>query len=143
MVHYEKSGRIIRRVFNPTVKFLTGRLGLSLHVAQVLAVRGRKSGQWRTVPVYPLRFNGQQYLVAPRGETEWVRNLRARCTGELSQASKVKSFLASEVNEEAKPSLLHAYLQRWAAEAAREFGVSGKNAPRRNCDRSGQSTPSF
>jgi len=42
-----------------------------------LAVRGRTSGRWRTVPVNVLELEGQRYLVAPRGETQWARNLRA------------------------------------------------------------------
>ena len=64
-----------RTVFNPLVGWLTA-LGLSVYGSRVLAVRGRKSGQWRTTPVNLLEYGGQRYLVAPRGITEWVRNIR-------------------------------------------------------------------
>jgi deazaflavin-dependent oxidoreductase (nitroreductase family) len=128
VAHYKKPGWITTKVFNPTIEFLTGGLGLNVRGAQVLAVRGRKSGQWRTVPVYPLTFEGQQYLVAPRGETEWVRNLRASGKGELRRRSKTTPFLATEVSDEEKPPLLHAYVQRWTAESVREFDISGKDA---------------
>lgn len=42
----------------------------------MLSVRGRKTGEWHSTPVNPLTFSGQRYLVAPRGETQWVRNVR-------------------------------------------------------------------
>src|SRR6266516_3359839 len=62
------------RVFNSAVAALT-RAGISVCGSRVLAVRGRTSGQWRTTPVNPLTLNGERYLVAPRGETQWVRNM--------------------------------------------------------------------
>ena len=63
-------------VFNPFVALLT-RAGLSVYGSRVLAVRGRQSGQWRTNPVNLLNHQGERYLVAPRGVTQWVRNIRA------------------------------------------------------------------
>src|SRR4051812_33281735 len=54
-----------------------------LRLQPVLAVRGRRSGAWRTTPVTPVRVDGTRYLVAPRGETEWARNLRASGEAEL------------------------------------------------------------
>ena len=73
---YIKPGFFTARVFNPVVSFLAGRLGLSMKGARVLSVQGRKSGEWHSTPVNPLSFKGQRYLVAPRGETQWVRNIR-------------------------------------------------------------------
>ena len=64
------------RVFNSTVAMLT-RAGISVMGSRVLAVRGRKSGEWRTTPVNLLTVDGTRYLVAPRGQAQWVRNLRA------------------------------------------------------------------
>ena len=69
-------------MFNQLVAFLT-RHGISVLDSRVLAVTGRASGQWRTTPVNLLTLDGRRYLVAPRGETQWVRNLRAAGTGEL------------------------------------------------------------
>jgi hypothetical protein len=82
---YFKPGFFTARVFNPILKFLAGRLGLNFRGAQVLSVQGRKSGEWRSIPVNPLTLGAQRYLVAPRGETEWVRNIRVSRTARLSQ----------------------------------------------------------
>src|SRR5437868_4266108 len=82
MAHYQRPNRFITRVFNPAVAFLT-RLGISVLGSRVLAVRGRASGQWRMTPVNLLMVNGARYLVAPRGETQWVRNLRVQGEGRL------------------------------------------------------------
>jgi hypothetical protein len=42
-----------------------------------LSVRGRKSGKSYSAPVNLLELDGTRYLLAPRGTTQWVRNLRA------------------------------------------------------------------
>jgi len=79
-------------VFNRAVAGLT-RLGVSVWGSRVLRVRGRKSGEVRTVPVNLLTLEGTQYLVAPRGTTQWVRNLRAADGhGELALGRKVTPF---------------------------------------------------
>ena len=72
---YLEPGWLVSRVVNPVLM----RLGIT----PTLAVRGRTSGEWRTVPVNVLELAGQRYLVAPRGDTQWVRNLRATGGGEL------------------------------------------------------------
>ena len=65
-----------------------------------LAVRGRTSGRWRTVPVNVLELDGQRYLVAPRGETQWARNLRATGRGEIRWRSRTEAcgFAASSTS---------------------------------------------
>ena len=73
--HYRRPGWFTRNVFNPRVAVAT-RAGLSIWGSRILQVRGRTSGQVRETPVNLLTFDGQRYLVAPRGVTEWVRNLR-------------------------------------------------------------------
>src|SRR6185437_2960280 len=113
--------------FNDTVGHLT-RLGVSIYGSRVLAVRGRKSGEWRTTPVNPLRLpDGTRYLVAPRGNTQWVRNLRAVGSGELRLGRKVEPFAATEVDDDAKPVILRAYLKHWRWEVGVFFdGVNAK-----------------
>jgi deazaflavin-dependent oxidoreductase (nitroreductase family) len=114
-------------IFNEAVGHLT-RLGVSIYGSRVLAVRGRKSGEWRTTPVNPLRLpDGTRYLVAPRGNTQWVRNLRAVGTGELRLGRKVEPFAATEVDDDAKPVILRAYLKHWRWEVGVFFdGVNAK-----------------
>ncbi|HEX7160135.1 MAG TPA: nitroreductase family deazaflavin-dependent oxidoreductase [Trebonia sp.] len=113
--------------FNETVARLT-RMGVSVYGSRILYVRGRKSGEWRTAPVNPLSLaDGARYLVAPRGNTQWVRNLRAVGTGELHIGRKVEPFTATEVADDDKPAILRAYLKRWKFEVGVFFdGVDAK-----------------
>ncbi len=113
--------------FNETVARLT-RMGVSVYGSRILYVRGRKSGEWRTTPVNPLTLaDGERYLVAPRGNTQWVRNLRTVGTGELHIGRKVEPFTATEVADDDKPAILRAYLKRWKFEVGVFFdGVSAK-----------------
>ena len=108
------------RVFNAVASFLTG-LGISLYGSRNLAVRGRKSGEWRVVPVNLLEVDGVPFLVAPRGETQWVRNLRAAGGGELRLGRQSRPFRAVELADADKPRVLHAYLARWRFEVGRFF----------------------
>jgi deazaflavin-dependent oxidoreductase (nitroreductase family) len=102
-------------IFNGVVAGLT-RLGVSVWGSRVLAVRGRSSGEWRTVPVNLLTLDGERYLVAPRGVTQWVRNLRAAGGGELRVGWRTEAFTAVEIDDDAKPAVLRAYLRRWKFE---------------------------
>ncbi len=113
--------------FNDAVARLT-RMGVSVYGSRVLAVRGRKSGEWRTTPVNPLSLaDGTRYLVAPRGNTQWVRNLRAVGSGELRIGRRVERFTATEVADDDKPAILRAYLRRWKFEVGVFFdGVDAK-----------------
>jgi deazaflavin-dependent oxidoreductase (nitroreductase family) len=79
---YLRPGWFTTNVFNRLVAGLT-RVGISVIGSRILAVRGRKTGQWRTTPVNLLTHEGARYLVAPRGVTQWVRNVRAGCDVEL------------------------------------------------------------
>ncbi|MDX6739687.1 nitroreductase/quinone reductase family protein [Actinocorallia sp. A-T 12471] len=114
-MRYVEAGRSAN-LFNACVAWLTRR-GLSLYGAQLVAVRGRKSGEWRTNPVNPLTVDGERYLVAPRGDTHWVRNLRAADGhGELRLGKRTTPFHAAELPDAAKPPVLRAYLKRWKFE---------------------------
>src|SRR6516164_9370221 len=91
-----------QHVFNPTVVGLT-RVGVSVYGSRILAVRGRKSGEWRTNPVNLLEFEGQRYLVAPRGVTEWVRNIRVSGGGELRLGNRREPIRVVELSDADKP----------------------------------------
>jgi hypothetical protein len=123
MPHYARP-TTADKLFNSTVAGLT-RLGVSVWGSRVLRVRGRKSGLWRSNPVNVLTVDGERYLVAPRGETEWVRNFRVSHQGELVLGRKVEQFGAEELGDEDKVEILRAYLRRWKFEVGRFFdGVS-------------------
>lgn len=115
------------RVFNAVVGWLTKR-GLSVAGSRVLAVRGRTSGEWRTTVVNLLTEGGDRYLVAPRGTTQWVRNLRAAGQGELRVGRRAEAFAGLELSDDEKLPVLRAYLARWGWEVGRFFEGVTKHA---------------
>jgi len=117
------------RAFNGLIQLIT-RLGISVYGSRVLAVRGRKTGEWRTVPVNLLTHEGERYLVAPRGETEWVRNMRAAGGGELRLGRTREPIRTVELPDTEKPPVLRAYLQKWWWEVGRFFeGIEREASP--------------
>jgi deazaflavin-dependent oxidoreductase (nitroreductase family) len=125
---YQRPGWFTKHVFNPIVAGLT-RLGVSLVGSRVLEVRGRKSGEWRRTPVNPLKYDGERYIVAARGETHWVRNLRESGEGRLRKGRRIEEFTATELPDDEKLSLLRAYLKKWAWEVGAFFQGVGADAP--------------
>ncbi|MFH8936019.1 nitroreductase family deazaflavin-dependent oxidoreductase [Streptomyces griseosporeus] len=126
--HVRKPGWFTVQVLNRLVAWLTRR-GVSVWGSRVLAVRGRKSGEWRTTPVNLLTVDGRRYLVAPRGHVQWTRNMRAAGGGELHLGKHVEEFTATEVADDDKPAILRAYLKRWKAEVGIFFDGVGPDSP--------------
>ena len=124
---YLEPGWFTRKLFNPAIVRLT-RLGISVWGSRELRVRGRTSGEWRTVPVNLLELDGQRYLVAPRGDTQWVRNLRVAQCGELRVGRRVEPFHATEIADDHKVEVLRAYLRRWKMEVGVFFEGVGSDA---------------
>jgi deazaflavin-dependent oxidoreductase (nitroreductase family) len=112
---YVQPGWFTKHVFNRIVAVLT-RAGISLWGSRELRVRGRTTGEWRTTPVNLLAIAEQRYLVAPRGHTQWVRNLRQAGRGELRVGRRWEPFEATELRDAEKPPVLRAYLKRWRVE---------------------------
>jgi deazaflavin-dependent oxidoreductase (nitroreductase family) len=128
MAHYRKPGSFTKHVFNRSVAGIT-RLGISVWGSRILRVKGRRSGEWRSNPVNLLNLDQDRYLVAPRGETDWVKNLRAAGSGELLLGRRTEPFHAVELPDDDKPPILRAYLKRWKAEVGVFFdGVSATSA---------------
>jgi deazaflavin-dependent oxidoreductase (nitroreductase family) len=140
--HYQRPGWFTTNVANRIVAGLT-RLGVSMMGSRVLEVRGRKSGEWRQTPVNLLTFEGERYLVAPRGETQWVRNLRARGEGRLRVGRRTEPFTAVELADEAKPPLLRAYLKKWAWETGAFFEGVGADSSEEDIRRIAPRHPVF
>jgi deazaflavin-dependent oxidoreductase (nitroreductase family) len=107
---------------------LLPKLGINAWGARTLAVRGRTSGEWRTVPVNLLSRDGERYLVAPRGHTQWVRNIRAAGGGKLRLGRKVEAFTVTELPDDEKLPVLRLYLKRWGWEVGRFFEGLTKDA---------------
>jgi deazaflavin-dependent oxidoreductase (nitroreductase family) len=139
--HYDKPTRL-DKVFNYVVARAT-RLGVSMWGSRVLRVPGRNSGQWRSTPVNLLTVDDDRYLVAPRGETQWVRNLRAAGHGELIVGRRVEPFSALELAAEDRVDILRQYLRRWKFEVGRFFGGVSADSPEEDLRRIAPEHPVF
>lgn len=119
--HFREPGQITRRVMNPFVVGLM-RLGISVWGSRILEVRGRKSGAPRRTPVNLLEVDGRRYLVSPRGEGQWVRNVRAD-GGRLALllGRRRQELVAHELSDAEKTTILRAYLRRWKMEVGMFF----------------------
>ena len=132
-----------RRLFNPLVGRLT-RWGLSLKGSRILEVRGRTSGERRSTVVNLLTVDGTQYLVAPRGETQWVRNLRAAGGhGSLRLGRSREVFAATELGDAEKAPILRAYLRAWAWEVGRFFDGLTADSPSTDLEAAAPGFPVF
>ena len=123
--HYKEPDWFTRHVFNGVVKGLT-RLGISVWGSRVLEHRGRTSGTLHHVPVNLLTIEGRRYLVAPRGQTQWVRNVRhAGGRMVLILGRRRELCTATEIPAPESIPVLRAYLRRWKFEVGMFFeGVS-------------------
>ncbi|MEZ0352671.1 nitroreductase/quinone reductase family protein [Mycobacterium sp. pR1184] len=108
---YEEPNRVAR-AGNTVIRWLA-ELGVSIAGTRALRVRGRKSGKARSVVINLLTIDGVAYLVSPRGNTQWARNVRAAGVVEVGPRWRRKRLTATEVEDAAKPPVLRRYLDRW------------------------------
>jgi deazaflavin-dependent oxidoreductase (nitroreductase family) len=108
---YEEPNRAARAA-NTVIRWLA-ELGISIAGTRALRVRGRKSGKQRGVVINLLTVDGVDYLVSPRGNTQWARNVRAAGVVEVGPRWRSELARVSEVEDAAKPELLRRYLARW------------------------------
>jgi deazaflavin-dependent oxidoreductase (nitroreductase family) len=139
---YRRPDWFTQHLFNPAVATLT-RAGVSVLGSRVLRVRGRKSGLWRETPVNLLVLDGRHYLVAPRGETQWVRNLRSSGGGELRVGRRTQAFTAEEIDDDEKAAVLRAYLKRWRWELGVFFAGVGPKSSEAELRAEGRHHPVF
>jgi deazaflavin-dependent oxidoreductase (nitroreductase family) len=139
---YLEPGWFTKHVFNRIVQILT-LAGISVWGSRTLFVRGRTSGEWRSNPVNLLTYEGREYLVAPRGVTQWVRNLRVAGTGELRVGRRRHAFRAEELSDAEKVDVLRAYLKRWKLEVGVFFDGVGAASPVSELERIAPHHPVF
>jgi deazaflavin-dependent oxidoreductase (nitroreductase family) len=120
------------------------KAGLSPQGGQLLTVRGRKSGKDMTTPVNPMAFQSAEYLVAPRGDTHWTKNLRAAGRAQLRLGRKKRQItVAHELENSEKPPVLLAYLDRWGKITKTQFGITWPNPSEEDVARVCARTPMF
>jgi deazaflavin-dependent oxidoreductase (nitroreductase family) len=110
------------RVFNRIFGFVVG-MGLGFSHNYLLQVRGRKSGRVYSTPVDLLEMGDKEFLVAPRGRTQWVRNAEAAGEVTLKKGSVRRKFRLRPIPDQDKPEILKAYLDRFKREVQRYFPV--------------------
>lgn len=139
---YLEPGWFTRNVFNRLVVAAT-RSGLSIWGSRILEVRGRTSGEPRQNPVNLLTVGDDRYLVAPRGVTQWVRNLRAAGEGSLRLGRRTEPFRATELPDSEKVPVLRAYLKRWKMEVGVFFDGVGPDSDVAELERIAPNHPVF
>ena len=127
--HYRQPDWFTRNVMNRFLNLLT-RLGISVWGSRTLEHVGRSTGEVHRTPVNPLTLEGHEYLVSPRGETQWVRNVKA-ADGKLVLilGRRRVERTAVEIPLAERTPILRAYLQRWKFEVGMFFdGVNPKSS---------------
>lgn len=99
------------------------KIGLGLSHNYLLEVRGRKSGRIYSTPVNVLEVNGNRYLVAPRGYTEWVKNVLAGSEASLAKGSHREQLHLQALPDGEKPAILKAYLDNFKTTVQRYFPI--------------------
>jgi deazaflavin-dependent oxidoreductase (nitroreductase family) len=112
----------IDRLVNRVVGVLIRR-GVGFSHMRILEVRGRKSGTTQSLPVDLLGLGGRLYLVAPRGNTQWVRNAEVAGEVTLRRGRQSESYRIRALADSEKAPILKAYLDSFRREVQRFFPV--------------------
>jgi deazaflavin-dependent oxidoreductase (nitroreductase family) len=119
-VYHKPSGPV--KLMNSIIGRLAS-IGLIPGDTAMLQVKGRRSGQSRSTAVTWVEHDGQRYLVAPRGTTEWVRNVRAAGGQAAIRRRKSEAVRLEEVPVEQRAPIIKSYLKKTALVTKREFGL--------------------
>ena len=112
---------VAARAGNEMIRWLA-EAGISIAGTRALRVRGRKSGKRRGVVINLLSVDGRDYVVSPRGNTQWARNARSAGVVEMGPRWRSRDVRIAEVPDDAKPQLLKRYLDRWYWEVKGHVG---------------------
>jgi hypothetical protein len=119
-VRYDQPN-MIAKAGNEVIRWLA-EAGISIMGSHALRVRGRKSGEMRGVVINLMTVDGVDYLVSPRGNTQWARNARAAGEVEIGPRWRGRRVAVTELSDEAKVPLLKVYLDRWYWEVKGHVG---------------------
>lgn len=113
----------LERLFNKAFGAAVG-WGLGPQGYYLLQVKGRKTGRGYSVPVIVLEIGAAMFLVAPRGRTQWVRNVEAAPDVTLVRGALRRAFRVFAVPDAEKAPVLRAYLERYRSVVQRYFPVA-------------------
>ena len=137
-VRYDEPNRAAR-AGNTLVRWLA-EAGISIAGTRALRVRGRSTGKRRVVVINLLTVDGRDYVVSPRGNTQWARNARAAGAVEMGPRWRSREIRIAEVSDDAKPDLLKRYLDRWYWEVK---GHAGGLTPQSTAEELRDAAPSI
>jgi deazaflavin-dependent oxidoreductase (nitroreductase family) len=118
------------------------RAGLPMGTTSLLTVRGRKSGLPHTVVVILVEQDGQRWLVAPYGEVQWVRNIRASGTATLTRGRRSETISVTELSAHEAAPILKQYLSKVSG-GVRSYFDATKNSPTEAFERESARHPVF
>lgn len=133
---------LVARAFNEVFRWLA-EAGVSVAGTAALRVRGRKTGKRRSVVINLLTVDGRDYVVSPRGNTQWARNARAAGVVETGPRWRSREVRVAEVADDAKPDLLKRYLDRWFWEVKGHVGGLTPESTRTDLRAAAPSIPVF
>jgi deazaflavin-dependent oxidoreductase (nitroreductase family) len=102
-------------------------VGFGKYPMYLLTVRGRKSGQPRTISIVIIERNGKRYLASPFGIVAWVRNLRAAGEATLTRGRRSETVNARELTPKEAALVLREDI-KGGNPFARYFGVTGESS---------------
>ncbi|SHF28388.1 nitroreductase/quinone reductase family protein [Streptoalloteichus hindustanus] len=133
-----------RTLMTPLARLLVGRLGRDFDDTQLLCVPGRRTGRLRSTPLKVVRLGEDRYVVSRRGESDWVRNLRAEPEAELRVGSRIEHVHAVEVPPPQAVPVLREYVRGAVlASTPALLGVASPDAPDADFLRSAGEHPVF
>jgi deazaflavin-dependent oxidoreductase (nitroreductase family) len=118
------------------------RAGVKLGTTSLLTVRGRKTGEPHTVVVLLVEQNGERFLVAPYGEVQWVRNIRAAGTATLTRGRHSETISVRELDAKEAAPVLKQYLMQVSG-GVRSYFVATKNSPQEDFESESADHPVF
>src|SRR5206468_3758225 len=119
-VRYDEP-KLAARAGNELIRWLA-EAGISIAGTRALRVRGRKTGKLRGVVINLLTVDGRDYVVSPRGNTQWARNARSAGVVEMGPRWRSREVRIVEIGDDAKPQLLKHYLDQWYWEVKGHVG---------------------
>jgi len=124
MTFYRKPTRLTQ-MMNGALGWLAS-LGLTPSHMITLEVKGRRSGETRSTVMNIVEYEGENYVVSPRGEAEWVRNVRAAAGEAIIRRRGRRGVRLEEVPAEQRAPILKKYLGENAMSTKQHFGIDPK-----------------
>ena len=118
----------LERLFNKAFGVLVG-WGLSPRHTYLLEVKGRRTGRVYTTPVSVVEIGGTMFLVAPRGRTQWARNVELAPDVRLARGSSRRAYRVRAVPDAEKAPVLSVYLERFSSVVQRHFPLPAGSPP--------------